>query len=99
MILTDDLGIFHFDEETISPEKFKELLYEQRLTKCHRTDGPAHRYMNGFECWIYKGRFHRINGPAMTNENHNLEVYYFWGIEYPKEEYDLIMKSLETIKP
>lgn len=31
----------------------------------HRTDGPAHKHIDGYKAWIINGLYHREDGPAI----------------------------------
>lgn len=39
------------------------------------------------EDWLYKGLYHRINGPSYNNQNTNIKFWYFKGLNQSEQMY------------
>jgi hypothetical protein len=42
----------------------------------HRVGGPAMIYSNGDKVWMYHGRCHRLDGPAVVMPSHQAYLWY-----------------------
>jgi hypothetical protein len=68
--------------------------------KLHRTNGPAFvqtNCWNPIECWYYKGKESRLDGPSLVTAA-NIPIYYIDGIEYSEIEYWKSERTMRTAK-
>ncbi len=85
-------------KELQHPEKYNVVFHKNcvhYLTSKNilsRLSGPSVIYNDGTECWYFKGKLHRVNGPAITSVFSDLKMFYLNGIEYPEKKYWSILR-------
>ena len=56
-------------------DEFGDKSYFNAEEECHREDGPAIEWNNGFKWWYLNGKLHREDGPAIEFPNGGKEWY------------------------
>jgi|SRR3972149_4636189 len=57
------------------------------LLPIHSDDCPALFYEDGSVAWVVNGRYHRSDGPAIVDRQHNTAQYWLHGSYYSEDDY------------
>ena len=68
--------------------EFGDKLYykDREMMLCHREDGPAVEYADGYKAWFLNGKRHREDGPAVEYPE-GFKAWFLNNRRYTEEEF------------